>query len=77
MTNLKLRHVCFCGQEFDWRGPLVRHILAAGNAHGVDVEVNRAFCEALYPKHAPEAPAIAAPQFASKADDAPLYRRFA
>jgi hypothetical protein len=74
---MELRHVCLCGQEFEWRGPLVQHIRASGKVgHGVDVEVNRAVCEALYPKHGPAAKVVAAPQFHSKADGAPLYRGF-
>ena len=77
MTNLKLRHVCLCGQEFDWRGPLVNHILAAGKVgHGVDVEVNRAVCEAIYPKHAPVVVETRPTNFATKAAGAPLYRAF-
>ncbi len=71
----KLRHVCLCGQEFDWRGPLVQHIHASGKGHSVDVEVNRAFCEALYPKHRPAAVMVPAPQFATKADGV-AYRAF-
>ena len=75
---MKLRHVCLCGQEFDWRGPLVQHILASGKVgHGVDVEVNRAVCEALYPKHAPaEDIQIPPAEFVTKVDGAPLYREF-
>lgn len=75
---MKLRHVCLCGQEFDWRGPLVQHILCKVG-HGVDVEVNRAFCDAIYKNHEPAAEIRVRPQqfvATTKVDGAPLYRGF-
>ena len=72
---MNLRHVCFCGQEFDWRGALVQHILASGKeAHGVDVEVNRAFCDAIY-RNQPAAEIRVPEALATKAAGVP-YRAF-